>query len=95
MSQAERVLWYNLRARRFYGWKFRHQVPIGPYVVDFLCPERRLIVEIDGDTHSALQDAGRDAWLAAHGYRIVRVSNLDVLTNLEGVLDRLAMELSA
>src|SRR5260221_493475 len=74
MTGAEQRLWYHLRAGRFQGWKFRRQVPLGRYVVDFLCEEARLVVEVDGGQHAERleQDSARTQWLAAQGYAIVR-----------------------
>ena len=76
MTDAERKLWYALRARRLDGLWIRRQVPIGPYIVDFFCAEHDLIVEVDGGQHGTdeglLHDAGRTAWLAANGYRVLR-----------------------
>jgi len=90
MTDAERKLWYAVRARRFEKLTFRRQTPIGPFIVDFFCPEHRLIVEPDGGQHgtdNALRyDAERTDWLAANGYRVMRFWNADVLTNLDGVL---------
>ena len=78
-TQAERLLWGDLRGRRLAAWKFRRQVPIGPYVVDFVCFEARLIVELDGGPHDApdqqAHDHRRDDWLESQGFRIVRFSN--------------------
>ena len=86
MTKAERRLWRYLRKPGIGGLRFRRQTPIGPYIVDFFCPERRLIVEVDGDQHglpdSEKRDAERDAWLAAQGYRVVRVWNRDVIANV-------------
>lgn len=87
-TPAERRLWYLLRDRRLGNAKFRRQVPVGPYIADFLCVVSRLIVEIDGGRHaSSTRDAVRDAWLAAHGWRVVRFWNGDVLGNPVGVCD--------
>lgn len=91
MTAAERILWYQLRDRRLCGLKFRRQVPVGPYIADFLCPERRLIVEADGGGHGdSATDALRDAWLARHGFIVLRLWNSDILDNLPGVLTRIA-----
>ncbi len=92
MTDAEHRLWYYLRAGRYGNFKFRRQVPLGPYVADFLCERARLIVEVDGGHHADSQDADavRSAWLERHGYRVVRVWNNDVLGNVEGVLEALA-----
>lgn len=89
MTDAERRLWYALRNRRFEGWKFRRQVSLGPYVVDFLCHSARLIVEVDGGQHSAEVDARRTAFLASQGYRVIRFWNNEVLVNVDGVLQAL------
>lgn len=79
MTNAETILWRALRGSRLDGLKFRRQVPIGRYVVDFLCIEHRFIVELDGAPHDIEEqkrhDALRDAWLRQHGYRILRLRN--------------------
>ena len=89
MTDAERRIWYYLRASRFHGWKFRRQVPLGSYIVDFLCESARLIVELDGGQHAeqARPDAERTRWLEQRGYRVVRFWNNDVLGNTSGVLE--------
>ncbi len=87
MTDAERMLWKALRNRQLDGLKFRRQHPIGPYVLDFLCEERRFAVELDGGHHTVESDAVRTAWLFDHGIRIIRFWNNDVLTNLPGVLE--------
>src|SRR5579863_3200701 len=90
-TDAERKLWYALRDRRMQHLKFRRQAPIGPYVVDFLCIEHRLIVEADGERHAeSARDAARDAWLARNGYKILRFWNRDILTAQENVLATIA-----
>ncbi len=99
MTDAERKLWAELRGHRFQGLAFRRQSPIGPFIVDFVCQRCRLIVEIDGGQH--FEDAGqkhdmrRDTYFEARGYRVLRVSNLDVLTNREGVLETIAAAITA
>jgi very-short-patch-repair endonuclease len=91
MSSAERLLWRGLRSRQLDGARFRRQHPIGSYIVDFVCLERRLVVEVDGGQHTEdahiASDARRDRWLVGEGYRVMRVSTTDVNTNLAGVLD--------
>ncbi len=84
----ERYLWQRLRNRQLGGLKFRRQVPIGRYVVDFLCLEVMLVVEVDGDTHAFTQaaDAERTAFLEREGFRVIRFSNAQVLTEADGVL---------
>jgi very-short-patch-repair endonuclease len=95
MTEAEKRLWTLLRAHRFLGLSIRRQAPIGPYVVDFLIPARRLVIEVDGGHHAAYAtDIARDAWLAACGYRTLRLRNSDVLHNLPGVLAHLAEEVA-
>ena len=91
MTQAERLLWRHLRARRFFGYKFRRQVPIGPFIVDLVCMDARLVIEVDGGQHACrhLQDEARDAFLAREGFRTVRFWNNEVLGNVEGVLAHL------
>jgi very-short-patch-repair endonuclease len=89
-TDAEKKLWYALRNRRFTNWKFRRQVPIGRFIVDFLCFEERLIIEVDGGQHNAsADDLARDAWLKVQGYTILRLWNNDVLANVEGVLSHI------
>jgi very-short-patch-repair endonuclease len=91
MTDAERILWSRLRLKSVHGWKFRRQHPIGPYIADFACVKHRLIVEVDGDTHSTddeiAHDRRRDAYLRKLGWNVVRVFNIDVYKNLDGVLD--------
>jgi very-short-patch-repair endonuclease len=91
MTRAELRLWKHLRKPGLEGPRFRRQTPIGPYIVDFFCPEQRLIIEVDGDQHGfdrvEARDQSRDAWLRERGYRVLRFSNRDVMTNLDGVCD--------
>jgi very-short-patch-repair endonuclease len=88
-TDAEQRLWYHLRNRRLQGWKFRRQHEIDRYVVDFVCPDTALVVELDGSQHleQVGYDARRTARLEAHGYRVLRFWDNDVLTNIEGVLE--------
>ena len=89
MTGPERRLWPHLRNRRLANLKFRRQVPIGPFIVDFLCEEARLIVELDGHSHSDLgeYDRDREAHLRRLGHRLLRIDNDDVLADdLEPVL---------
>lgn len=94
-TEAERRLWSRLRKRQLDGVRFRRQVPIGPYVVDFACLAERLVVEIDGGQHAldADRDAARTAWLETRGYRILRFWNNEMLENLEGVCGRVLQSL--
>jgi len=94
-TDAERLLWSRLRDRRLNGWKFRRQHSLGPFIVDFVCIERMLVVEADGGQHSGEVDAGRTAYLRRAGYRLVRYWNNDILGNIDGVLEDLASLLAA
>ena len=87
-TEPERHLWQKLRNRQLGAIKFRRQSPVGPYIADFLCTESKLIVEVDGETHTSTQaaDAGRTAFLENEGFRVIRFSNAEVMANLEGVL---------
>ena len=87
MTVPERLLWYALRDRRLQGWKFRRQVPVGPFVVDFSCEAARLVIEIYGSSHDdrGEVDRTRERALTEQGYRVLRVSNDDVLDNLDDV----------
>jgi very-short-patch-repair endonuclease len=82
-----------LRNRQVAGAKFRRQSTIGSFVVDFLCAEARLIVELDGGQHSPESDAARTAFLESQGYRILRFWNHEVIGNIEGVLETIARAL--
>ena len=84
-TDAEHKLWRVLRSRQLNGFKFRKQVEINGYIVDFLCSERRLIIEVDGGQHSPERDARRTAYLKSQGFRLIRFWNNDVLQNLDGV----------
>ena len=86
-TTAERLLWAALRRRQRHGFKFRRQVPLGPYFADFASFEARVIVEVDGGQHcEAPRDAARDAWFARAGWEVMRYWNPDVLANLAGVV---------
>ncbi|MBV9290688.1 MAG: endonuclease domain-containing protein, partial [Hyphomicrobiales bacterium] len=81
-TEAEHRLWRLLRDRRLSGLKFRRQVPVGPYIVDFLCVSARLIVEADGSRHGeSLHDERRDAYLVRQGWTVLRFWNHDILGN--------------
>ena len=96
MTDAERRLWFMLRAHRLNGLSFRRQVPIGRYIVDFVCQERRLIIEVDGGQHAEnARDAERDRWIASKGYRVLRFWNHDVLRNRTGVLEMIMIVAAA
>ena len=87
MTDVETKLWQQLRAKRFEDFKFRRQVPIGPYIVDFICYEKRLIIELDGSQHEgSTYDMKRDAWLKSQDFRVLRFWNNDVNAALDGTL---------
>jgi len=86
-TEAEKRLWSRLRRKQLGGYRFRRQSPIGGYVVDFVCPSRKIIIEVDGGQHSASRDADRTKWLEGEGYRVLRYWNHDVLENTDGVLN--------
>jgi len=88
-TDAENALWRQLRASRLFGHKFKRQQPLGNYIVDFVCFEQRLIVEIDGGQHAdnAAADSERSAWLASQGFRVLRFWNDEALTKEVAVLD--------
>src|SRR5262245_20868838 len=96
-TQAEQRLWPRLRHQQLDGFRFRRQVPLGPYVVDVACLSARLIVEVDGGQHGwqGARDAMRTAWLEAAGFQVVRFWNNDVLANSEGVIQRIREILEA
>ncbi len=92
MTGPERLIWYALRDPRLAGWKFRRQVVIGPYIVDFYSHAASLVLEIDGDSHAhrGASDRAREAWLEGLGLRVVRISNDEVLHGLEGLVEGIA-----
>ncbi|PIU52953.1 MAG: endonuclease domain-containing protein [Deltaproteobacteria bacterium CG07_land_8_20_14_0_80_60_11] len=96
MTDAERVLWYNLRDRRLGGWKFRRQHAVGPFIVDFVCLEKKLVIEVDGGQHAEMivQDDNRTEYLSKSGYRVVRFWNNQVLQETEAVLQVILDEVS-
>ncbi len=95
-TEAEKKIWSFLRSRQLDGCKFYRQVQIGKYVVDFICRDLDLIVEIDGGQHCENKyDEMRDNYLKSQGYRILRFWNNEVLENTEGVLNMIKLELQA
>jgi very-short-patch-repair endonuclease len=95
MTDAERKLWLSLRGRQLDGAKFRRQHPLGRYVLDFYCEESRLVVGVDGGHHTPERDAVRTEWLEAHGCRVIRFGNLEVLQQLPAVLEAISLALAA
>jgi very-short-patch-repair endonuclease len=95
-TDAEIRLWSRLRRQQLERYRFRRQHPMGPFVVDFFCPEAKLIIEVDGGQHAeSAADEHRTRWLEARGYRVVRFWNNDVLANTEGVLLKILEALRA
>jgi very-short-patch-repair endonuclease len=95
-TDSEKKLWRLLRSRQLEEFKFRRQVPIGNFIADLVCHERKLIVEVDGGQHAEnARDEERDRWLAEAGYRVVRYWNNDVLKNPSGVLEAILSELAS
>jgi very-short-patch-repair endonuclease len=91
MTATEFRLWHRLRKPGIEGCRFRRQSPVGPYIVDFFCPQKKLIVEVDGDQHGfhvvEQADAKRTEWLRQNGYIVIRFWNRDVMSNIEGVCE--------
>jgi very-short-patch-repair endonuclease len=99
MSPAEARIWNLLRTEPLRDWHFRRQVPLGAYYADFASHAARLVIEVDGDTHGSAaarqHDAHRDAFIAGQGYQTLRISNYDVMNNLDGVGEHLMRVLAA
>jgi len=93
----ERILWRALKELPVEGTHFRRQAPIGSYVVDFFCPAKRLIIELDGGHHNedatAARDSERQAWLEREGYRVIRFWNSEIAYELNAVMERIYVEL--
>jgi very-short-patch-repair endonuclease len=94
-TDAEKKLWLHLRGRRLERWKFRRQVGMGRYIVDFFCLEAKLIIEVDGGQHDwqRAKDDVRTQCLESLGFRVIRFWTNDVLGNIDGVLEQLLIEL--
>ncbi len=90
-TDAENKLWYQLQNRQLCGLKFRRQVPIGNFIVDFVCNEQKLVIEIDGGQHDENRkyDNWRSEMLAERGYRVIRFWNNDVLLGMDGVIEEI------
>jgi len=95
-TEAEKRLWRRLRMQQIQRARFRRQVPIGPFVVDFACIDCRLIVELDGGQHGSQieTDNQRTAWLSERGWRVLRFWNNEVFENMDGILERIASALA-
>ncbi len=95
-TDAERRLWGHLRRRQLGGFKFSRQMPVGPFVCDFICREASLVVEVDGGQHDvrSAEDARRSRFIEREGFRVLRFWNNEVLDNTEGVLQAILSELA-
>lgn len=94
MTEAEKRLWYRVRNRQL-GVKFRRQQALGNYIVDFVCFEKKLVIEVDGGEHfESRRDELRDQWLRKQGYKVLRFWNSDVLKNTEGVMQIIMKEIT-
>ncbi len=93
MTEAEQFLWHRIRKKQLHGFRFRRQHPIDPYIVDFVCLEAQLVIELDGGQHQEQAEADRlrDLWLSSNqGFRVLRFWNNHVFNETEAVLDRIA-----
>ena len=97
MTDAERHLWATIKMKQLKGYQFYRQKPIGDYIVDFFCPRAKLVIEIDGSQHFSddmpQYDRIRDEYMSSLGLRVLRFSNTDVLTRIEGVVQRIEEEM--
>ncbi len=93
MTNQERKLWNIIRNRQFYGFRFRRQFPIEPYIVDFICREKSIIIEIDGGQHNEPDnlryDNERTKYLESLGFKVIRFWNTDIDNNIDGVFEYL------
>jgi very-short-patch-repair endonuclease len=86
-------LWRHLSRSQLGGYKFRRQSEIGPFIADFLCPQKAFIIEVDGETHDVDKDRGRDAALQRLGFAVLHITNPDVMRNMDGVLQAILIAL--
>jgi very-short-patch-repair endonuclease len=93
-TDAERILWYHLRAKRFQGWKWRRQHPLPPYILDYYCHAARLVVELDGGQHNDGKDRARLDYLESRGLRVMRFWDNQLLRETEQVLEAIFQALS-
>jgi len=97
MTNAEKRLWAKIRMRQLQGYQFYRQKPVGDYIVDFFCPRAKLVIELDGSHHligeTIEYDRIRDDYLSSLGLRVLRFTNTEVMTNIKGVVERIAEEM--
>ena len=95
-TSAERILWQHLKGRNLSGFKFVRQEPIGPYIADFACRNAKLVIEIDGATHSSDEEIAVDKWrtefLEKNGFRVIRFTNEAVFESIDGVCETILAE---
>ena len=98
-TDSERFLWSKLCSKQILGLKFQRQYGVGPYIVDFYCPERKLAIEVDGSQHlepdQKVYDENRTAFLREHGINVVRFWSNDVMRNIDGVIEEIIFILSS
>jgi len=91
MTKVEVLLWTRFKEANRHGYNFRRRHPVGPYIADFACALAKLAIEVDGATHSSDEeiryDARRDTYLKARGWRVLRITNVDVYANLDAVVE--------
>lgn len=94
MPKAEIIIWSHLKNKQLHGYKFRRQYSIGKFVVDFYCPKIKLAIEIDGPSHfteqAARYDRQRQEYIESFGIYVLRITNLDVYRNIDGVIERIS-----
>ena len=99
MTDAERHLWAKIRMNQLNGYRFYRQKPIGDYIVDFFCPKAKLVIEVDGGQHLSDEATGydrvRDECMSSAGLKVLRFTNIDVLTNIEGVVESITENMGA
>ena len=96
MTEAEKALWYHLRAKRFLGIRFYRQKIIGRYIVDFVSLEAKVVIELDGSQHldNVEYDESRTYYLETQGFQVIRFWNQEILTNMRNVLDIIALHIA-
>jgi very-short-patch-repair endonuclease len=95
MTKAEWFVWSRLRNRQLGGYKFRRQVPIGPYFADFACLSARLVVEVDGEGHTQESDERKSAFLHGRGYQVIRVPVEQIDESMDAVMDTIFVAVGA
>ncbi|MHB8104689.1 MAG: endonuclease domain-containing protein [Dehalococcoidales bacterium] len=92
-TEAEKILWFKIRDKQFHGIKFRRQEPIGNFIADFVCYEKKLILEIDGQPHketsTKINDSQRTKWLKEQGFKVLRFWNSEIQNDIESVLEKI------